>query len=261
MNTILLKKDPVCVPIIMYHEVKTFKLGKDVISPYEFESDLKYLSANNYTAITMTQLIDYVYKNKDLPQNPIILSFDDGYLNNYIYVLPLLKKYNTKIVFSIIGKNTDDFTRIPDKNIDYSHVTWDQLNEMIDSELVEVQNHTYNLHFYNKGRIGCAQISGESLTHYEKIMTEDIGAFQKEITAMTGETPNTFAYPYGRSSKNTDAILKGLGFKATLSCDYGVNLITKDKNELYDLKRIARSHGHSIEKLLPEAMKTLKYRS
>ena len=261
VNTISLKQNSVCVPIIMYHEVKSFKLGKDVISPYEFESDLKYLSKNNYTTITMTQLINYVYNNKDLPKNPIILSFDDGYLNNYVYVLPLLKKYNAKIVFSIIGKNTDDFTQILDDNLDYSHVTWDQLNEMIDSGNVEVQNHTYNLHAVNKGRIGCAQMSGEALSHYEKIMKDDIGKLQEEITVMTGETPNTFTYPYGRSSKNTDAILKELGFQATLSCDYGVNLITKDANGLYGLRRICRSHGQSVEKVLTEAIKTLKYRS
>src|SRR5665647_103000 len=69
------------LPIIMYHEVKTFNTGKDVITPSEFENDLKYLTDNHYNSITMTQLIDYVYYNIDLPPNPIILSFDDGYLN------------------------------------------------------------------------------------------------------------------------------------------------------------------------------------
>lgn len=240
----------ICLPIIMYHEVKTYKAGKDVITPYEFESDLKYLKENNYTTITMTQLIDYVYNNTDLPQNPIILSFDDGYLNNYKYVLPLLKKYDMKIVFSIIGKNTDDFTRIPDENLDYSHVTWDQLKEMQSSGYVEIQNHTYNLHSTNKGRTGCMQRSGESFTQYEQVLTDDIGKFQEEIFLMTGVTPNTFTYPYGKSSKNTDLVLKKLGFKASLSCKYGVNRITKNPDELFGLKRICRSHGKSIKKFL-----------
>ena len=141
-----LTEEAVYVPIISYHEVKAFGLGKDVISPWEFESDLKYLAENSYTTITMSQLIDYVMGGTSLPDKPIILTFDDGYLNNYVYVLPLLKKYNMNIVFSVIGINIDDFTRVPDDNIDYSHVTWDQLNEMIDSGFVEVQNHTYNMH-------------------------------------------------------------------------------------------------------------------
>jgi hypothetical protein len=93
------RQDAIAVPIIMYHEVKTSKLGKDAISPYEFESDLKFLQENSYTPITMTQLIDYVYNDAALPENPIILSFDDGYLNNYVYAYPLLEQYQVKIVF------------------------------------------------------------------------------------------------------------------------------------------------------------------
>jgi len=249
----------VCVPVIMYHEVKYEKLGKDVISPYEFESDLKYLKENHYTTITMKDLIDYVYYDGSLPENPIVLSFDDGYLNNYKYVLPLLKKYDMNIVFSIIGKNTDDFTRIPDSNLDYSHVTWDQLNEMISSGHVEVQNHSYDLHYTSKKRFGCKQMRGESFEHYEQVLMEDLGKFQEQITFMTGWTPTTFAYPYGGYNENTNIILKELGFKATLSCDYGVNLIAHDPESLYGLKRICRAHGEGIEKVLTEGMKTLKY--
>jgi peptidoglycan/xylan/chitin deacetylase (PgdA/CDA1 family) len=251
------ESEPVHLPIIMYHEVKTYKAGKDVILPWEFENDLKYLSKNNYTTITISNLIDYVYNNVPLPENPIILSFDDGYLNNYVYVLPLLKQYNMKIVFSIIGKNTDDFTNIHDDNLNYSHVTWDQLNEMLDSGCVEVQNHTYNLHKYCKSRIGCKQMPNESDADYENMLFEDIGKLQEEITQMTGYTPTAFAYPYGKSSKNTDIILKKLGFKATFTCDYGINKITKDPNSLFGLKRICRSHNSSIGKLLIEAFKTI----
>lgn len=251
-------KDSVYLPIIMYHEIKTFKLGKDVISPYEFESDLKYLKNNNYNTITMEDLINYVYNSKSLPEKPIILSFDDGYLNNYKYALPLLKKYEMKIVFSVIGKNADDFTRVPDDNIDYSHVTWDQLNEMLDSGCVEVQNHTYNLHCCGKGRIGCLQKAQESLPNYEQVLADDLTKLQNEIKFYTGRVPNTFTYPYGRSNENTRAVIKKLGFKATLTCDYGINIITKDPECIFGLKRVCRAHGTSLEKVLAKALKTIK---
>ena len=250
-------KKTVYLPIMMYHEVKPFKPGKDVITPWEFESDLKYLSKNNYTTIDMRELESYVYNNTLLPENPIILSFDDGYLNNYHYVLPLLKKYDMKIVFSIIGKNTDDFTRIPDNNLDYSHVTWEQLNEMLGTGCVEVQNHTYDLHKYTKSRVGCKQKYNESDEAYEKTLIEDIGKLQEEIAQMTGFRPNTFAYPYGASSKNTDAVLKKLGFIATLTCNYGINKITRCPSCLYGLKRICREHNSGIGSLLKEAYKTV----
>lgn len=259
-TVIAIDNDSVCVPIIMYHEVKTSKAGKDAITPYEFESDLKYLKANNYTTITMSDLINYVDNGKSLPEKPIILSFDDGYLNNYVYVFPLLKKYNMKIVLSIIGKDTDDFTTIKDENINYSHVTWSEINEMLSSKYVEIQNHTYNMHTITKKRCGCKKNPGETQAHYAEALTSDIEKLQNEIMFYTGYTPNTFTYPYGFVSSDSLPIIKSMGFKATLTCDYGVNIITKDPDSLFGLKRICRSHGFPVQKAIIQGMETLKYR-
>lgn len=246
------------VPIFMYHQVKPYHAGKDVITPYEIESDFKYLKANNYTAVTMTDLINYTYGKENLPAKPVIISFDDGYYNNYVYVYPLLKKYNIKIVLSIIGKSTDDFSRVSDINLDYSHVTWNEVNEMLKSGLVEIQNHTYNMHTITTKRIGCQISKGESLEHYDQVLKDDIGKLQKEITSMTGTTPNTFTYPYGKASKESCPIIKKLGFKASLTCDYGINIISKDPETLYGLKRICRVHNVTLQKALQEAMKTVR---
>ncbi len=247
-----------CVPIIMYHQVKDTRLGKDVISPLEFENDLKYLTDNNYNTITMTQLINYVYEDIELPDNPIILSFDDGYLSTYKYVYPLLQKYNMKIVLSIIGKSTDDFSKVIDNNL-YAHLTWDHLKEMEQSELVEIQNHTYNLHKIKSGRCGCGQLYNETMYDYEDLIKEDVEKFEERIGLMDIALPNTFTYPYGKYNDNTEEILKKLGYKATLSCRYGINLIDKNPDSLYGLKRICRAHNNDISKLIKEGMETLKY--
>lgn len=253
--------EEVRLPILMYHEIKNLKLGKDVISPYEFESDLIYLRDHGYHTVTMSELIGYVHGRETLPEKPIVLSFDDGYLNTYKYALPLLKKYNMKIVFSIIGKNTDDFTEIADGSLDYSHVTWAQLNEMLDSGCVEVQNHTYNLHSTVKGRIGCMRRYSETEEAYRRVLSEDICRLQTEILENTGAQPTTFVYPYGKSSEHTEEILRKLGFQATLTCDYGVNLISANPEELFGLKRICRAHGDTLGKLLKEAEKTVKQKT
>ncbi len=247
------------VPIMMYHQVKSKGLGKDVISPKEFESDLKFLSENNYHTVTMSDLIAYVYDGKELPENPIILSFDDGYLTTYLNVFPLLKKYNMKIVLSIIGKSTDDFSKVKDTNTNYSHMTWDQINEMAESGLVEIQNHSYNLHCTNKGRYGCGQKENESFSDYEKFLKEDIMLLQDKIQSVTNKPPNTFTYPYGRYNNETESIVRKFGFKSTLSVAYGINVIRKgDPDSLYELKRICRSHNMEISKLIKEGMKTIK---
>jgi peptidoglycan/xylan/chitin deacetylase (PgdA/CDA1 family) len=245
----------------MYHQVKNSGLGKDVISPYEFESDLKYLSENKYTTITMTELIDYVYQDIELPPNPIILTFDDGYLTTYKTVFPLLKKYDMKIVLSIVGKSVDDFSRVNDTNISYAHVTWDEVKEMKESGLVEIQNHTYNLHKICNGRYGCYPKANETLSHYEQLLTEDTLTLQEKINTTIGVAPNTLTYPYGKYSDETDKIVRNKGFKATLTASYGLNLINKDPDRLYGLKRICRSHNVRLDKLLAEAMKTLRFRN
>ncbi len=200
--------DGILVPIIMYHQVKNSGFGNDCISPNEFENDLKYLKENNYNTITMTQLIDYVYDKKELPQNPVILSIDDGYLSTYLNVYPLLKKYNMKIVLSIVGKSVDDFSKVCDENINYSHATWDQVKEMQRSGLVEIQNHSYNLHKITKWRYGCCQKTNESLEHYEEFLSNDLNKLQEEIMSVTGNSPNTFTYPYGKYNEKTEAIVK-----------------------------------------------------
>lgn len=244
---------PVSLPIFLYHMISPKQRYQYGITTKEFESDLVYLSQKGYTTITMTELIDFVENGGTLPQKPVILSFDDGYYNNYVYAYPLLQKYRAKMVFSVIGKSTDDFSANPSTNLSYAHVTWTQLNEMLASGLVEVQNHTYNLHETSAGRTGCMQKAGETQPHYKKILTEDIGKLQNKIAEQTGFTPNTFVYPYGKFSESTDEILKELGFKATLSCKYGINSVTADPGKLFGLLRIERTHGLSVEDVLKKS--------
>lgn len=246
------------VPIVMYHSVlkSSKQLGKFVITPTELENDFKYLQANGYTAITMTQLINFVYDGNPLPQKPVIITFDDGYLNNYTYVTPLLEEYDMKAVISIVGKFSDIYTEKPSNNVNYAHVTWDQIKEMHDSGLFEIQNHTYNLHYTNKKRTGARRLKGESIAAYRELLNSDVGHLQQKITKTTGVTPNTFTYPYGFISKDSVPILKEMGFKATLSCFEGVNKIRMgDKDALFGLKRKNRPHGVStssfFKKLCP----------
>ena len=246
--------DGVRVPVLMYHQVKYTALGKDAIAPWELEADLQYLAAEGYTTVTVEDLLNYVDSGVPLPEKSIMLTFDDGYWNNYLYVLPLLKKYNAKIVLSLIGKDADDFTQYHSNSVDHAKMTWDQIAEMANSGLVELQNHTYDLHGNTKARIGCTQGGGEDDEAYVKTLSEDVLRLQQDVFRRIGTAPTAFAYPYGKSSPLTDAVLGELGFRATLSCDYGVNTITRNPDCLWQLKRICRSHGHSARELLQEIL-------
>ncbi len=105
-------EDSVKLPIIMYHGIlkEEKRQGKFVISPKQFEDDLLYLQEQGYHTVVMRDVIDYVMNGTPLPEKPIMLTFDDGYFNDYVYAYPLLKKYNSKIVFSPIGRYVDQYS-------------------------------------------------------------------------------------------------------------------------------------------------------
>lgn len=248
--------DTIALPIIMYHGlIKDHNKQNDYfISPDSFENDLKYLKDKGYTTITMNELIDYVYNGTDLPKKPIILTFDDGFYNNYLYAFPALKKYNEKAVISIIGSQTDRYSLIKIFNSYYSYLSWAQINEMVISGHVEIQNHTYNMHTYDKGRKGCIEKKGEGTENYKENFTDDIGLLQQRITDYTGVTPNTIAYPFGYHTKNSEALIKEMGFKASLTCCQKVNKISRNPECLYKLGRYLRPPGKSSASFFKEIL-------
>lgn len=226
----------------MYHSIlkDPARSNKYTITPAVLEEDLKYIKANGYETITISDLISYVYDDKPLPPKPIILTFDDGHYNNYGYLYPLLEKYDMKAVISIVGSYTDKFSETDEANLNYSYLRWKDINELISSGRVEFQNHTYNLHDNTHGRIGAKKKKGESDDEYKKILEEDINKLQNEFKENTGYVPTCFTYPFGGISNSSLDIIKELGFKASLSCEEGINKITKNPNSLYLLKRYNR---------------------
>lgn len=227
------------LPIIMYHYIlKDSKhWGKYVISPDDFESDIIYLKEKGYTTIVMQNLVDFVYNKKELPEKPIMLTLDDGFLTNYTYILPILEKYNCKAVVSIVGKYVDDCSDSSGCNKTY--LNWDQVKELVKSPYIEIQNHSYNMHDENSRRGSCKK-KGETNDEYRKALNEDVGKFQILIEEKTGYIPTSFTYPYGFISKESKQILIDMGFLATLSCNKGVNLLSGNKEDLYELKRFNR---------------------
>lgn len=251
VETISESNDEVYLPIIMYHSLlKDKNLQNDyTISPDLFEADLKYITENGYTTITVSDLIAYVYEDKDLPDNCIMITFDDGYYNNYYYAYPLLEKYKCRAVISPIVSMTEKFTETEDVSVSYGYITTDDINEMIDSGYVEIQNHSYDMHTLTP-RKGVEQKKGESFETYKNVITEDITKAQTFIKENTGTTPQCFVYPFGAESESTLQIIKDLGFLCTLTCTEKANTITKDPDSLYELGRFRRDRNESMAQLL-----------
>ena len=219
------------VVILKYHSLlkDPARPGKYVVSPDLFESDLKYLKEHGYSFVGIQELIDFVYSGAPLPKKSVVITFDDGYYNNYLYAYPLLEKYDAKMVISVIGKYTDLYDG-EKPNAYYSHVTWDMINEMLASGRVEIGNHTYSMHT-NGERRGSKKIKGETDEHYSKILTEDIGKLQAEMFEHTGTYPSVYTYPFGAISNASFGIIADMGFLASLSCAEKPSTVTRGKPE------------------------------
>lgn len=241
-----LPAEDVRIPIIMYHQVTTNPglLGKYAITPDEFEADLIYLHDNNYRIVTITDLISYVYYGVELPKNPIVLTFDDGNYSDYRYVYPLLIKYSARAVISVIGSNTDQYTLENRQDIHYPNLTWYQINEMMLSGVIELQNHSYNLHGHGGGVSGAQKRSDESDVEYFARLKSDAAQLQNRALEKTGITPNTFTYPFGAYSPPSDEMLAQMGFYASLICEERINLLTVGNTScLFGMGRSLRPHG------------------
>ncbi len=164
------------VPVLMYHAVSDYMWGINelFVSPSSMDEQLAYLVENGYDAIWFEDLAHVADYDK-----PVILTFDDGYDDNYTELLPLLQKYNVKATVFVIGNA-----------VGMSHkMTEEQIREMAASGLVSIQSHGYTHDDMD--------VMGEETLEFELSETK------KVITRMTGRIPYVLCYPTGKYSNLT----------------------------------------------------------
>lgn len=229
------------IPVLMYHGLTECEELRNqyMIHPSLFEDDLRYLMKQGYTTIFVSELVDYFENGKKLPEKPVILTFDDGYLNNYTYAFPLLKKYRCKAVISPIGISADEAQDEKYRSPKWSQCKWEELKEMSSSGLVQIENHTFSLHKNTETVHGAAKKRNESDEEYEKRLKEDLTEANNRICKATGRKPCTFVYPFGAKSESTEKIVRSLGFKAILDCESKMNVISS-KEDLFHIHRFLR---------------------
>ena len=233
------------LPVVMYHSIlrDPALAGDYVLSPQQLECDLRYIKGHGYTPVLMKELLSYVSDPEaELPPRPILITFDDGYYNNYLYAYPLMQKYQMKCVISVVVRESEEYEEGSHQSPNYSPLSFAQMREMEDSGLVEIQNHSYDMHTYTATRAGASRAPGESEGQYRAALTEDTLRAQRVLKERAEIVPTTYTYPFGKISDQSVAILDGLGFQATLSCEEGINRITRG-GTLVRLKRYNRPTG------------------
>lgn len=156
------------VPVLMYHSVGVLNLEwiwNFLTIPYKiFEDHLRAFQKKGVNAIDLSQLYDYVSSGKPIPPNSIVLTFDDGYLDNWVYAYPLLKKYGFKGTIFINPEfvdptedyrpNLEEFWNGKAKENDLSphgFLSWREIREMEKNGVMDIQSHGVTHTWYFTG--------------------------------------------------------------------------------------------------------------
>lgn len=246
------------VPILMYHHLSEDVTNSEMVSPEQFEAQIRALSEAGYTGVSFDELQGYVLRGEPLPEKPVVITFDDGYLSNYTLAYPILQKYNMKATIFAIGVS---FGKDHYKDTDYAmtpHFGAAEAKEMTDSGLISIQSHTYDMHQWPPYEDGSAAVrenilplAGESEEAYVQALTEDFTKSRAQLEDATGQPVDVLAYPAGQYSTLAQVTLQELGVHVTLSTNPGVNTVVKGLPQtLYAMLRFGITDDLTPEALL-----------
>ncbi|MHB8170307.1 MAG: S-layer homology domain-containing protein [Thermincolia bacterium] len=259
------------VPVLMYHHLALpgqYTNNNSVVTPDLFEAQMKALQEGGFTTVTLGQLWAHVAEGQPLPKRPVVITFDDGYESNYVYAYPILKKYGHKATINIVVKSTlEDVAKsvygtagIGFDARKQTHLTWTQMQEMVDSGLVEIQSHTFDSHdlidVEAQGKKGKPLVSMAYLADKKRLETPeeyrariyaDLARAKKEIETNLGVKVTTLAYPYGSYNQVVEEVAKELGHQTVVTIEYGYN--QQGANPM-TLKRINVNPTDSLEVFL-----------
>ena len=245
------------VAILMYHHLSEDVTNSEMVSPEQFEAQIRALSEAGYTGVSFDELQAYVLRGAPLPEKPVVITFDDGYESNYTLAYPILQKYGMKATIFAIGVS---FGKDHYKDTDYAitpHFGAAEAAEMAASGLISIQSHTYDMHQWPPYESGSAvrenilPLPGESEEAYVQALTEDFTRSRALLEDAAGQPVDVLAYPAGQYSTLAQVTLQSLGVHVTLSTNPGVNTVVRGLPQtLYAMLRFGITEDVTPEALL-----------
>lgn len=194
--------------VLMYHSVADDRHFLSVSSP-AFKQQIEYMKNNGFTFLRSDDLLSGNITNKS-----VLITFDDGYQNNFINAVPILEKYNIPAIFFIstgsIGKYLNGL-KIMDQ---------EQLKKISENNLFQIGAHTVSHKKLHKLQ--------------EKEAFLEIKQSKEYLEKMLNSPIHFFAYPYGRYNQQIIEMVKKCGFKFAFSINPGR---IDEKNDRYKIKR------------------------
>lgn len=218
------------VPVLMYHSISDdgendhgIKRSPFFISAYQFQTQMNYLHENNYQTLSLVKLLDLLQTNKTQDNRKfnklIVITFDDGYKNNYFHAFKVLKKYKLTATFFVV------VNRIATAN----YLSWEELKKMA-NEGMEIQSHTLN--HKPLETLTLSEIERE-LRLSKEILEQRIA---KSITVVS--------YPHGSYNEKIIEIAKKVGYQG--SCTSEINFFNTSCNP-FKISRIDVRSNYNLE--------------
>lgn len=216
------------LPILMYHKIGVppagSRLKKLWVSPRQFRSQMSYLAEHGYKTITFVDLKKILDGGQPMARNTVIITFDDGYQNNYTQAFPVMKEFGfLGVVFLVVQTvGWENTWHDPASEIRIPMLTWTQVEEMQKAGF-EVGSHT---------------MTHSNLETLEwKQATEQITKSRRVLGEFVGQEPVSFAYPYGAGEDNPQLqkIVKDAGYAFAAGIHQGK---ADPQNKPFCLKRL-----------------------
>lgn len=218
------------VPILMYHYVSAPPADADVyrrdlsVTPEQFADHVAYLKAAGYMAITLDDLLYALTLGQPLPPKPIVLTFDDGYADNYENAFPILQQVGFVGTFFIMTDLVTDGAS--------GYMTWPQIEEMARA----------GQRFGAHGRQDHRSLSGRSVDY---LVWAALGS-KENIEQHLGYHPRWIAYPSGEYDAQTIAVFKSAGYWGGLTINQGAE---HSLDDIFELKRIRIRGSYTTDDL------------
>lgn len=199
------------IPILMYHSIDYEKENELRLPKEQFKEQMKYLKENGYTTLTLNELYNFLEKNSPIPDKSIIITLDDGYVDNYTNAYPILKELGIKATVFVVTSNIDKDNR---------YLTSKQIKEM-DISGIEIASHTYK---HDKL---------DDLPYEKQLQT--MQKSKNDLEKILNHKIDSIAYPYGKWNENTIKAAKDAGYKMAFTTKGGW---ANKQNGMYSLVRV-----------------------
>ena len=229
------------IPVLMYHHVAPRPGDMVTVTPETFEGQMRHLAEAGYTTLSLDDLLSIVRGETEPPRRAVAITFDDGWLDNWVHAFPVLRKYRLRAAVFVV---TDWVERASaPESVDGPHVSfpphremceraergeargvaldWERIGEMRNSGLVRFYSHT-------RSHVKCDRVP-------EDVVAEELLSAKKTLEERLGSPCPYLCWPYGKFTPRATAIAREAGYEAVFTTRHDV---VRRGVDPFDLPRI-----------------------